>query len=166
MTIVWWLRGLPLSVRLSNNLWIPAVGQIHKPSLVLNLGSIFVLWFDQIEYCMEAVAQCSCMLNLSVYTLFVIYLWGFIQFRKSLLWLEFRSWRTNCCLRYYDEGGFAINVEEAKQRICLEWLVVHSFFLELSLTSVWYCLVFIVGHRDPNMILSNISHISDSALCP
>ena len=44
-------------------------------------------------------------------------------------------------------------------------LFIH-FFLELSLTSVWYCLVFIVGHRDPNMILSNISHISDSALCP
>ena len=138
MTIVWWLRGLPLSVRLSNNLWIPAVGQIHKPSLVLNLGSIFVLWFDQIEYCMEAVAQCSCMSNLSVYTLFVIYLWGFIQFRKSLLWLEFRSWRTNCCLRYYDEGAFAINVEEAKQRICLEWLVVHSFF---SWTFLDECLV-------------------------
>ena len=130
MTIVWWLRGLPLSVRLSNNLWIPAVGQIHKPSLVLNLGSIFVLWFDRIEYCIEAVAQCSCMLNLSVYTFFVEIFVRFhsVQKQKSLLWLEFRSWWTNCCLRYYDEGAFAINVEEAKQRICLEWLVVHSFF--------------------------------------
>ena len=126
MTIVWWLRALQLSVRLSNNL--PAVGQIHKPSLVLNLGSIFVLCFDQIEYWIEAVAQCSCMLNLSVYTLFVRYLWGFIQFRKNLLWLEFSSWWTNCCLRHYDEGAFAINVEEAKQHICLEWLVVHSLF--------------------------------------
>ena len=26
--------------------------------------------------------------------------------------------------------------------------------------------MFVVGHRDPNMILSNTSHISDSALCP
>lgn len=63
--IVWWLRGLQLAVHLSNNLLIEAVGQIHKPSLVLNLGSVyFVLCFDQIEYWIEAVAQCSCMLNL------------------------------------------------------------------------------------------------------
>lgn len=42
-------------------------------------------------------------------------------------------------------------------------LFIHYCFLELFLEE---CLVFIVGHRDPNMILSNISHISDSAFCP
>lgn len=121
-------KGATIVGTLSNNL--PALGQIHKPSLVLNFWVLFylVLCFEQREYWCEVVAQCSCMLNFSVYTLFVRYLWGSVQFRKNLLWLEFRSWWANCCLRHYDEGALAINVEEAKQNMCLEWLVVHSFF--------------------------------------
>ena len=44
-----WLRALQLSVHLSNNL--PAVGQIHKPTPVLNFWVLFcfVLCFDHIQ---------------------------------------------------------------------------------------------------------------------
>ena len=36
-------KGATIVGTFVQQLWIPAVGQIHKPSLVLNLGSIFVL---------------------------------------------------------------------------------------------------------------------------